>query len=280
MREGYGAGVARTAQRLRRVGGPWRSPRGRAQSSQGSNRFVSESSTVVPAPDPQPRRRVAVGATSQAAPACRSSRLPPPLAKPPRPLIRGSVNRRHTEVFDRVAGSSARLAIQSRPRRSPTPPGVRIRPRDRAPTGRRRCAPTPSPAIQSSTQSIDGRVDRLPLEDALDELPLGGQPEDLRQRPVGNVALQPLHRPGPEHQHPVRGLPAHHLLPGEGRRIESVPRAGPCAKAAEVASQIVSPLRPAGITSPEGTRTPEVVPFQVKTTSRSQSRAAMSTIRP
>ena len=40
-----------------------------------------------------------------------------------------------------------------------------------------------------------------------------------------------------------------------------------CAKAAEVASQNVSPSRSAGIQSPFGTRTPEVVPFQAKTTS-------------
>jgi hypothetical protein len=37
------------------------------------------------------------------------------------------------------------------------------------------------------------------------------------------------------------------------------------AKAAEVASQIVKPLRSAAIQSPLGTRTPDVVPFQVKT---------------
>src|SRR6185437_4021600 len=43
-----------------------------------------------------------------------------------------------------------------------------------------------------------------------------------------------------------------------------------CANAAEVASQIVRPLREAAIQSPFGTRTPEVVPFQVKTTSESK----------
>ena len=41
-----------------------------------------------------------------------------------------------------------------------------------------------------------------------------------------------------------------------------------CAKAAEVASQIVRPSRSAAIQSAFGTRTPEVVPFQVNTTSR------------
>ena len=40
-----------------------------------------------------------------------------------------------------------------------------------------------------------------------------------------------------------------------------------CAKAADVASQIVRPLRSAAIQSAFGTRTPDVVPFQVKTTS-------------
>ena len=39
------------------------------------------------------------------------------------------------------------------------------------------------------------------------------------------------------------------------------------ANAAEVASQIVSPVRSAAIQSALGTRTPDVVPFQVKTMS-------------
>ncbi len=47
----------------------------------------------------------------------------------------------------------------------------------------------------------------------------------------------------------------------------SLSKARFCANAAEVASQMVSPARLAGIQSPFGTRTPEVVPFQVKTTS-------------
>ena len=44
-----------------------------------------------------------------------------------------------------------------------------------------------------------------------------------------------------------------------------------CAKAAEVASQMVRPSRLAAIQSPFGTRTPEVVPFQVNTTSVAKS---------
>ena len=53
-----------------------------------------------------------------------------------------------------------------------------------------------------------------------------------------------------------------------------------CAKAAEVASQIVSPARSSGIAAFSGTRQPEVVPFQVKTTSRSKSTSPKSTTRP
>ncbi len=49
-----------------------------------------------------------------------------------------------------------------------------------------------------------------------------------------------------------------------------------CAKAAEVASQIVRPSRLAAIQSPFGTRTPEVVPFQVNTTSLEKSTFARS----
>src|SRR5271163_2942283 len=44
-----------------------------------------------------------------------------------------------------------------------------------------------------------------------------------------------------------------------------------CANAAEVASQIERPSRSAAIQLPSGTRTPDVVPFQVKTTSFDQS---------
>ena len=44
-----------------------------------------------------------------------------------------------------------------------------------------------------------------------------------------------------------------------------------CANAADVASQIVKPARSALIQSAFGTRTPEVVPFQVNTTSELKS---------
>ena len=52
------------------------------------------------------------------------------------------------------------------------------------------------------------------------------------------------------------------------------------ANAAEVASQMVSPWRSGLIQSPFGTRTPDVVPFQVKTMSLAGSALARSGISP
>src|SRR6186997_492022 len=51
----------------------------------------------------------------------------------------------------------------------------------------------------------------------------------------------------------------------------SLPQSSFCAKQAEVASQIVRPSRSALIQSALGTRAPEVVPFQVNTTSEAGS---------
>lgn len=62
------------------------------------------------------------------------------------------------------------------------------------------------------------------------------------------------------------------------QRLGAFPRA--CAKAAEVASQIVRPSRLALIQSAFGTRTPEVVPFQVKTMSVAGSAFDRSGISP
>jgi hypothetical protein len=68
----------------------------------------------------------------------------------------------------------------------------------------------------------------------------------------------------------VAALAAQHLLPGEGDDIElgeieilRERRRGGVADG--------QALRSAGMKSAFGTRTPEVVPFQVKTTSRSKS---------
>ena len=58
-----------------------------------------------------------------------------------------------------------------------------------------------------------------------------------------------------KNQHAMSRLAAEHFLPGESDDIDSG-QSILWAKAAEVASQIVKPLRSAAIQSPLGTRTP------------------------
>ena len=111
------------------------------------------------------------------------------------------------------------------------------------------------------------RVDGLALEDAFVELAAFGHAEDFRQRPRRRVAFEPRHGARRQDQHAVRGLAAERLLPGERRRHRASAQSSGCAKAADVASQIDSPVRSAAIQSALGTRTPDVVPFQVKTMS-------------
>jgi len=73
----------------------------------------------------------------------------------------------------------------------------------------------------------------------------------------------------------MRRLAAEHFLP-EKVVTSSLGKSSHCAKAAEVASQIVRPSRSAGMKSAFGTRTPEVVPFQAKTTSWPKSTCVRS----
>ena len=62
----------------------------------------------------------------------------------------------------------------------------------------------------------------------------------------------------------------------ENVTTSSLAKSSGCANAAEVASQIVKPWRSAGIQLAFGTRTPDVVPFQVNTTSVAKSTLARS----
>ena len=86
---------------------------------------------------------------------------------------------------------------------------------------------------------------------------------------AGFVGLEPLDRAAAEDQHAMRRLAAQRLLPGEGDDIELGPNRG---SARTPPSRVADrqPPRSALIQSPFGTRTPEVVPFQVKTTSLSK----------
>jgi hypothetical protein len=70
----------------------------------------------------------------------------------------------------------------------------------------RRCFDPFQREIASSTASIEGVLIVSP-EDALDQLALGGQAEDLGQRPGGRVAFQPLDRAGPRISTPCAPSP-------------------------------------------------------------------------
>jgi len=61
----------------------------------------------------------------------------------------------------------------------------------------------------------------------------------------------------------MRGFAAQHLLPAESGDIQ-LSQGSSIAKAAEVASQMVRPVRSAAIHAPSGTFTPLVVPFHTK----------------
>ena len=180
------------------------------------------------APDAQAGRRVAIGADVVGDAFLVEQRRPCPWRRPPgrRRRARRRPGRRcdrQTEVFERVAGSTARWPSQ----------GDLLR-RSRSMTA----ALASARAISASRPPIDfaqlqrveivldaqhrRRVDRLALEDAFDQLAARGQAEDLRQRPGRLVALQPLDGARRQDQHAVRALAAQHLLPGEGDDIELV----------------------------------------------------------
>jgi hypothetical protein len=107
------------------------------------------------------------------------------LAKAAPSAIRGSVNFRQTDVFDRVAGSAARLSIQSRPaQKSKIACALAIGPRHQPGKPADGLRPVERQEVILHRQH-GGRVDRLAHEDAFDQLAALGQAEDLRQGPWG-----------------------------------------------------------------------------------------------
>ena len=120
------------------------------------------------------------------------------------------------------------------------------------------------------------RVDGLGLEDAGDELALGGQAENLRQRPGRRVALEPRHRA--RATAPACRAPPRRPAPSATTRSRhrACPTADPWRRPPRSRRRSPGPCGRRLIQSPFGTRAPEVVPFQVKTTSRSQSTLARS----
>ena len=183
----------------------------------------------------------------------------------------GSTIFRQTEVLERVAGSTAKKSIHgvlaaqsastvklaSARAHQALEPADRLRP------------------VQRVEIVLDAehrrRVDRLADEDAVDQLAALGHAEDLRQRPGRRCSSRAgRRRAGDRISMPCAASPPSAFCQ-EKVTTSSLSKGSAWAKAADVASQIVRPARSAGIQSPFGTRTPEVVPFQVKTTSREKS---------
>ncbi len=135
----------------------------------------------------------------------------------------GSAKRRHTDVFERVAGSTARLATH----------GVRaIQSKSTAAFASARARKPASAAdLFGPCERIEivldaqhrGRVDGDALEELRHEPVALGKSEQLGQRPGRSVALEPLDGARRQDQHAVRRLAAHDLLPGEGGDIDLRP---------------------------------------------------------
>ena len=181
----------------------------------------------------------------------------------------GSTTLRQTLVLERVSG---RAGQEIDPGRALDPvrdrPGVGVGASEERLPPAERLRPVQRVEIVLDAQH-GGRVDGLALEEALGELAALGQAEELRQRPRRRVGLKALRRAGLRIMIPCAASPPRTFCQ-EKVTTSSFGQSSSCAKAAEVASQIVRPLRSAAIQSPFGTRTPEVVPFQVKMTSWSK----------
>ena len=212
--------------------GPSRSREGRrgylvtsawAQSSQWRQRLDIGGVDRRAAPDAQARRGIAIGADVIGAPF--PSRAATTIALTCSSLVPGSV--RQTLVLEREAGVLGQMR---------DPGGLRHPAVERRGIGIGAGHQLGQAAdMLRPFQRVDivldrqhrRRVDRLAVEDAFDQLALGGQAEDLRQRPGRRVAFQALDRAGAEDQHAVRAFAAQHLLPASRSAHRSCPRACP-----------------------------------------------------
>ncbi len=132
-----------------------------------------------------------------------------------------------------------------------------------------------SPSSASSTQSIEGVLIVAPSKIDPSSFPFlvsrkifgsgrGGVNDSRRATARGDSASMPCAASPPS------------TFCHDQVTTSSLSHATSIAKTAEVASQSTSPARSRGIQSAFGTRTPDVVPFQVKITSRAKSTLARS----
>jgi hypothetical protein len=119
----------------------------------------------------------------------------------------------------------------------------------------------------SSMQSIETVLIVSASKTAFKQLAALGQAEDLGKGTIRLEGFEPFDSARRQDQHAMRSLATQRLLPGEGHHIElgEIEVLGKGGRGGVADGQA---LRSAGIQSAFGPRTPEVVPFQVNTTSR------------
>ena len=133
-----------------------------------------------------------------------------------------------------------------------------------------------SPSSASSTHSIDGVLMVEPSKIEPSSLPVLRQPEDLRQRPRRRVRLEPRDARGESASMPCAASPPStfcqlQVTTSSLREVDRPSRTPPRWRRTARARRARAESSRAF-----GTRTPDVVPFQVKITSRSKSTAARS----
>ncbi len=199
----------------------------------------------------------------------------PDCASLPSAWNQGATMLRQTEVEDRVAGSAARNPAQSE--RS-TQPAIAakfawLRPISAGKPPMRSAQFSPSSA--SSTSSMEGVLMVSPLKMPSSSLPPLVSRKSFGSGQDGTWLCSRSTARGPKASMPCCASPPSTFCQDQVA-TSSLSQGSSMAKAAEVASQMTSPSRSDRIQSPLGTRAPEVVPFQVKTTSRLQSTWARS----
>ncbi len=174
---------------------------------------------------------------------------------------------RHTDVLERYSGSRARNSAQSERATKSAKTSKLARLRAIMP----RKPPTDfaqfSASITSSTHIMDGVLIVSPTKMPSFSLPFAVMRKIFGIGLSGTKLSSRSTARGPRIRTPCAASPPSAFC-HENVTTSSLSHGRSIAKAAEVASQIVSPVLSAAIQSPFGTQTPDVVPFHAKTTSR------------
>ena len=200
-------------------------------------------------------------------------------ASAPITVNQGAVTVRQIEVQDRVAASSAR-----KPKPEPASTQSAMAARFASLRATRPLSPPTlsaqrSPSSASSTHSMEGVLIVSPLK-----MPSLSFPSLVMRKilGIGQAGLWDSSRAtarGESASMPCAASPPSTFCQDQVT-TSSLCQGRSIAKAAEVASQIASPSRASLMKAASGSRTPEVVPFQTNTTSRSGATAPRSGSRP